>query len=58
MIITGVAIIFGNDQRGLSAPITNLPPVVTIAATDPLAIEGTNCWGWPSISRRIGAAGW
>jgi hypothetical protein len=28
-------------------PPTNRPPIVTIAATDPLAIEGTNCWIWP-----------
>jgi hypothetical protein len=26
MIFTGHPIIFGYDQRGLSAPITNLPP--------------------------------
>ncbi len=28
-------------------PPTNRPPVVTIVATDPVAIEGTNCWVWP-----------
>ena len=33
-------------------PITNRPPIVTIIATDPLAIEGTNCWGWPSVTNR------
>jgi hypothetical protein len=33
-------------------PITNVPPVVTIVATDPVAIEGTNCWGWPSVTNR------
>ena len=27
-------------------PPTNRPPVVTIVATDPVAIEGTNCWPW------------
>jgi hypothetical protein len=27
-------------------PPTNRPPVVTIVATDPIAIEGTNCWPW------------
>lgn len=33
-------------------PFTNLPPVVTLVATDPLAIEGTNCWGWPNATNR------
>jgi hypothetical protein len=33
-------------------PITNVPPVVTIVATDPVAVEGTNCWGWPSETNR------
>jgi len=28
-------------------PPTNRPPVVSIVATDPVAIEGTNCWVWP-----------
>ena len=27
-------------------PPTNRPPVVNIVATDPVAIEGTNCWVW------------
>jgi len=27
-------------------PPTNRPPIVSIDATDPLAIEGTNCWPW------------
>jgi hypothetical protein len=27
-------------------PPTNCPPVITIVATDPIAIEGTNCWPW------------
>jgi hypothetical protein len=27
-------------------PPTNRPPVVSILATDPVAIEGTNCWPW------------
>jgi hypothetical protein len=27
-------------------PSTNSPPIVTIVATDPVAIEGTNCWVW------------
>ena len=28
-------------------PPTNRPPIVNIVATDPVAIEGTNCWVWP-----------
>jgi hypothetical protein len=28
-------------------PPTNRPPLVSIVATDPIAIEGTNCWVWP-----------
>jgi len=28
-------------------PPTNLPPIVNIVATDPIAIEGTNSWLWP-----------
>lgn len=28
-------------------PSTNRPPIVSIVATDPVAIEGTNCWVWP-----------
>jgi hypothetical protein len=27
-------------------PPTNRPPIITIVATDPIAIEGTNCWPW------------
>jgi hypothetical protein len=27
-------------------PPTNRPPVVSIVANDPVAIEGTNCWVW------------
>lgn len=27
-------------------PPTNRPPIVSIEATDPVAIEGTNCWVW------------
>jgi hypothetical protein len=29
-------------------PPTNLPVVVSIVATDPIAIEGTNSWVWPA----------
>ncbi len=28
-------------------PPTNRPPIVNIVATDPIAVEGTNCWVWP-----------
>ena len=28
-------------------PPTNRPALVTIVATDPIAIAGTNCWTWP-----------
>ncbi|MBW8865685.1 MAG: hypothetical protein JF609_12350, partial [Verrucomicrobia bacterium] len=28
-------------------PPTNRPPVVNVVASDPIAIEGTNCWVWP-----------
>ncbi len=28
-------------------PPSNRPPIVTIVATDPVAIEGTNFWFWP-----------
>src|SRR5439155_658303 len=27
-------------------PPTNRPPIVSIVASDPVAIEGTNCWPW------------
>jgi hypothetical protein len=30
-------------------PPTNRPVVVTIVATDPVAIAGTNCWTWPGL---------
>jgi hypothetical protein len=30
-------------------PPTNRPPVVSIVATDPVAIEGTNCWPWSGL---------
>ena len=31
-------------------PPTNFPPIVTIVAPDPIAIEGTNCWVWPGCT--------
>jgi len=30
-------------------PPTNRPALVRIVATDPIAIEGTNCWTWPGL---------
>jgi hypothetical protein len=33
-------------------PPTNRPPILTIVATDPIAIEGTNCWPWLGITNR------
>lgn len=29
---------------------TNRPPIVRIVATDPVAIEGTNCWPWLGLA--------
>ncbi|PYJ05049.1 MAG: hypothetical protein DME25_09150 [Verrucomicrobia bacterium] len=31
-------------------PPTNRPPVVNIVATDPIAIEGTNCYPWAGLT--------
>ena len=31
-------------------PPTNRPPVVSILAIDPIAIEGTNCWPWLGLA--------
>jgi Bacterial Ig domain len=31
-------------------PLTNRPPIVRIVATDPVAIEGTNCWPWLGLA--------
>ena len=31
-------------------PPTNRPPIVSIVATVPMAIEGTNCWVWPGVT--------
>jgi hypothetical protein len=31
-------------------PPTNRPPLISIVATDPLAIEGTNCWPWVGLA--------
>ena len=34
-------------------PPTNLPPIVTIHAPDPVASEGTNCYRWPGWSNSV-----
>jgi hypothetical protein len=31
---------------------TERVPEVSVTATEPLAIEGANCWGWPSFTNR------
>jgi len=31
-------------------PPTNRPPIVSIVASDPIAIEGTNCWPWLGLT--------
>jgi len=31
-------------------PPTNRPPIVSIVAADPIAIEGTNCWPWLGLT--------
>ncbi|MGA3269070.1 MAG: Ig-like domain-containing protein [Verrucomicrobiota bacterium] len=56
-VLTAVATA-NNDLSTTSAPVditvlpavpppTNRPPVVSIVATDPIAIATTNCWVWP-----------
>jgi len=34
-------------------PPTNRPPIVSIIATDPVAIEGTNCWPWLGLTNPV-----
>jgi hypothetical protein len=34
-------------------PPTNRPPIVNIVATDPIAIEGTNCWTWFGLTNPL-----
>ena len=36
-------------------PPTNRPPAVGIVATDPVAIEGTNCWPWLGLTSPVPA---
>jgi len=36
-------------------PPTNRPPIMNIIATDPIAIEGTNCWTWLGLTNRFGS---
>src|SRR6266404_245641 len=39
-------------------PPTNRPPIVNIVATDPIAIEGTNCWPWVGLTNSTTASPW
>jgi hypothetical protein len=41
-----------------SPPPTNGPDVVNIVATDPIAIEGTNCWPWPGLPITYATPAW
>ena len=34
-------------------PPTNRPPIVSVIATDPIAIEGTNCWPWLGLTTAV-----
>ena len=34
---------------------TNQPTVVSIVATDPIAVEGTNCWTWIGLTNATGS---
>lgn len=34
-------------------PPTNRPPIVSIVAADPIAIEGTNCWPWLGLTNSM-----
>ncbi|HSU56783.1 MAG TPA: Ig-like domain-containing protein [Candidatus Dormibacteraeota bacterium] len=36
-------------------PPTNRPPIVNLVASDPIAIEGTNCWVWPGLTNPVPA---
>jgi hypothetical protein len=37
----------------LPPPPTNRPSIVNIVATDPIAIEGTNCWPWLGLTNPL-----
>jgi hypothetical protein len=39
-------------------PPTNMPPIVNIVATDPIAVEGTNCWPWVGLTNITTASPW
>lgn len=39
-------------------PPTNNPPLVSIVATDPVAIEGTNCWPWLGLTNTCTWSNW
>jgi hypothetical protein len=62
-VLTAVAVFStGNSTTSLpvditvvtqSPPPTNGPDVVNIVATDPIAVEGTNCWPWLGLTNPI-----
>lgn len=65
-VLTAVATDDGG-ATGTSAPVkitilapppppTNRPAIVSVIASDPLAIEGTNCWPWLGLAN--GTASW
>ncbi len=37
----------------LLPPPPGTPPIVSIFATDPIAIEGTNCWPWLGVTNAV-----
>jgi hypothetical protein len=39
-------------------PPTNRPPIINIVATDPIAIEGTNCWPWIGPTNTASTSPW
>jgi len=38
----------------LTPPSTNLPDVVSVVATDPVAVASTNCWIWRGLTNGVG----
>jgi hypothetical protein len=57
--IAGASTVSAPVQISILTPIlpppTNRPAVVGIVASDPVAIEGTNCWPWLSLTNRAPA---
>jgi hypothetical protein len=48
----------GSEPVGIAVvlppePPTNRPALITIAAVDPIAIEGTNCWPWRGLTNPV-----